>query len=63
MLAVENYLAEVKMNNSRSPVTASAPPEEASTSDQDYNSIQNVNMSECVICFDLQVNIYIYIYI
>ncbi|XP_077269476.1 E3 ubiquitin-protein ligase LRSAM1 isoform X1 [Temnothorax americanus] len=54
MLAVENYLAEVKMNNARSPITASAPLEEASTSDQDYNSIQNVNVIECVICLDLQ---------
>ncbi|XP_024871005.1 E3 ubiquitin-protein ligase LRSAM1-like isoform X1 [Temnothorax curvispinosus] len=54
MLAVENYLAEVKMNDARSPITASAPLEEASTSDQDYNSIQNVNVIECVICLDLQ---------
>ncbi|KAL6268687.1 hypothetical protein P5V15_001817 [Pogonomyrmex californicus] len=55
MLAVENYLAEMKLNESRSPVTASAPPEEeASTSDQNYSSIQNVNMIECVICLDLQ---------
>lgn len=55
MLAVENYLAEVKMNDSRSLVTASAPFEERpSTSDQDYNSIQNVNLIECVICLDLQ---------
>lgn len=56
MMAVENYLAEVKMHDSRSPVTASAPFEEASTSDQDYSSIQNVNMVECVICLDLQVS-------
>ncbi|KAL0132518.1 hypothetical protein PUN28_000335 [Cardiocondyla obscurior] len=54
MLAVENYLAEIKMSDFRSPITASAPFEEASTSDQDYNSIQNVNMIECVICLDLQ---------
>ncbi|KYQ50187.1 E3 ubiquitin-protein ligase LRSAM1 [Trachymyrmex zeteki] len=54
MLAVENYLSEVKLSDSRSPVTASAPLEEASTSDQDYNSVQNVNIIECVICFDLQ---------
>ncbi|KAG5338137.1 LRSM1 ligase, partial [Acromyrmex charruanus] len=53
MLAVENYLSEVKLSDSRSPVTASAPLEEASTSDQD-DSIQNVNIIECVICFDLQ---------
>ncbi|XP_011706020.1 PREDICTED: E3 ubiquitin-protein ligase LRSAM1-like isoform X3 [Wasmannia auropunctata] len=53
MLAVENYLAEVKLNDARSPVTASAPLEEASTSNQD-NSIQNVNIVECVICLDLQ---------
>jgi len=56
MMAVENYLAEVKMHDSRSPVTASAPFEEASTSDQDYSSTQNVNMVECVICLDLQVS-------
>lgn len=61
MLAVENYLAEIKLNESRSPVTASAPLEEASTSDQDYNSIENVNMIECVICLDLQVNMF-YLY-
>ena len=61
LLAVENYLGEVKLNESRSPVTASAPLEEASTSDQDLNSIQNVSMIECVICLDLQVNI-LYIY-
>ncbi|XP_012530931.1 E3 ubiquitin-protein ligase LRSAM1 isoform X2 [Monomorium pharaonis] len=54
LLAVENYLGEVKLNESRSPVTASAPLEEASTSDQDLNSIQNVSMIECVICLDLQ---------
>ncbi|XP_018406888.1 PREDICTED: E3 ubiquitin-protein ligase LRSAM1-like [Cyphomyrmex costatus] len=55
MFAVENYLSEIKLSDSnRSPVTASAPLEEASTSDQDYNSIQNVNIIECVICFDLQ---------
>lgn len=54
MLAVENYLAEVKINDSRLPVTASAPLEQASTSNQDYNSVQNVNMIECVICLDLQ---------
>ncbi|KAG5307694.1 LRSM1 ligase, partial [Acromyrmex insinuator] len=53
MLAVDNYLSEVKLSDSRSPVTASAPLEEASTSDQD-DSIQNVNIIECVICFDLQ---------
>ncbi|XP_018356186.1 PREDICTED: E3 ubiquitin-protein ligase LRSAM1-like isoform X2 [Trachymyrmex septentrionalis] len=53
MLAVENYLSEVKLSEPRSPVTASAPLEEASTSDQD-DSIQNVNIIECVICFDLQ---------
>ncbi|XP_018045412.1 PREDICTED: E3 ubiquitin-protein ligase LRSAM1-like isoform X3 [Atta colombica] len=53
MLAVENYLSEVKLSDSRSSVTASAPLEEASTSDQD-DSIQNVNIIECVICFDLQ---------
>ncbi|XP_011878537.1 PREDICTED: E3 ubiquitin-protein ligase LRSAM1-like isoform X2 [Vollenhovia emeryi] len=57
MLAVENYLAEVKMNDARSPTTASAPLEEASTSEQDYSSIQNVNMIECVICLDLQCEI------
>jgi len=60
MLAVENYLSEVKLSDSRSSVTASAPLEEASTSDQD-DSIQNVNIIECVICFDLQVNVFIHI--
>ncbi|XP_011144525.1 E3 ubiquitin-protein ligase LRSAM1 isoform X2 [Harpegnathos saltator] len=55
MLAVENYLAEVKLNEStRSPLTPSAPPEEASTSSQDCNFIQNINMTECVICLDSQ---------
>lgn len=65
MLAVENYLAEVKLNEStQSPVTPSAPLEEASTSSQDYNFIQSINMTECVICLDSQVSkiscIYIY---
>lgn len=54
MLAVENYLAEIKLNESRSPIMPSAPLEEASTSNQDYN-VQNINMMECVICLDLQV--------
>lgn len=53
MLAVENYLAEIKLNESRSPIMPSAPLEEASTSNQDYN-VQNINMMECVICLDLQ---------
>lgn len=57
MMAAENYLAEVKINDPKSPVTASAPFEEPSTSDQDYSSNQNVNMVECVICLDLQVSI------
>lgn len=65
MLAVENYLAEVKLNESaRSPVMPSAPLEEASTSrvySQDYNFVQSINMTECVICLDLQVSkIFIY---
>lgn len=61
MLAVENYLAEVKLNDSTSPVTASAPLEEPSTSNQD-NTIQNVNITnECIICFDSNVNMF-YIY-
>ncbi|CAL1677661.1 unnamed protein product [Lasius platythorax] len=53
MLAVENYLAEMKLNESRSPIMPSAPLEEASTSNQD-NFVQNINMMECVICLDLQ---------
>ncbi|XP_012217487.1 E3 ubiquitin-protein ligase LRSAM1-like isoform X3 [Linepithema humile] len=54
MLAVENYLAEVKLNESRSLAMPSAPLEEASTSNQDCNLVQNINMIECVICLDLQ---------
>ncbi|XP_072756861.1 E3 ubiquitin-protein ligase LRSAM1 isoform X2 [Anoplolepis gracilipes] len=54
MLAVENYLAEIKLNESTSPIMPSAPLEEASTSNQDYNFVQNVNMMECVICLDSQ---------
>ncbi|XP_032688755.1 E3 ubiquitin-protein ligase LRSAM1-like isoform X2 [Odontomachus brunneus] len=55
MLAVENYLAEVKLNESApSPIMPSAPLEEASTSSQDYNFIQSINMTECVICLDSQ---------
>lgn len=53
-LAVENYLAELKLNES---ITPSAPPEEACTSSnyQEYNTIQSINTAECVICLDLQV--------
>ncbi|XP_029166141.1 E3 ubiquitin-protein ligase LRSAM1-like isoform X2 [Nylanderia fulva] len=54
MLAVENYLAEVKLNETRSPIMPSAPLEEASTSNQDCNFVENINMMECVICLDLQ---------
>ncbi|XP_031771455.1 E3 ubiquitin-protein ligase LRSAM1 isoform X2 [Apis florea] len=52
-LAVENYLAELKLNES---ITPSAPPEEACTSSnyQEYNTIQSINTAECVICLDLQ---------
>jgi len=57
MLAIENYLMELKLNESKSFATPSAPLEEASTS-QDYNVVQDINMTECVICFDLQVNIF-----
>ncbi|XP_054013261.1 E3 ubiquitin-protein ligase LRSAM1-like isoform X2 [Hylaeus anthracinus] len=55
-LAVENYLAEVKLNEYRPPITPSAPPEEASTSSdyQECNAIQSINTAECVICLDLQ---------
>lgn len=53
MLAVENYLTEMKLNESTSPIMPSAPLEEASTSNQNCNFVQN--MMECVICFDLQV--------
>ncbi|RLU25270.1 hypothetical protein DMN91_003363 [Ooceraea biroi] len=63
MLAVENYVMELKLNESRIPsappeesTIPSAPPEEASTS-QDYNLVQNIDMTECVICFDLQCEI------
>jgi hypothetical protein len=56
MLAIENYLTELKLNESRSFATPSAPLEEASS--QDYNVVQDINMTECVICFDLQVNIF-----
>lgn len=64
MLAIENYLAEVKLNEStQSPVTSSAPLEEASTSSQDCNFVQNINMTECVICMDSQVSKILYIYI
>ncbi|XP_020299049.1 E3 ubiquitin-protein ligase LRSAM1-like isoform X2 [Pseudomyrmex gracilis] len=53
-LAVENYLAEVKMSEARSPIMPSAPPDEASTSNQDFSCIQSIDMIECVICLDLQ---------
>jgi len=61
MLAVENYLAEMKLNESRSLVTPSAPLDEASTSNQDF--VQNINMIECVVCLDLQVSIFSLIYL
>lgn len=47
----------MKLNESRSLATPSASLEEASTSDQDSNFVQNINMIECVICLDLQVSI------
>ncbi|XP_003396949.2 E3 ubiquitin-protein ligase LRSAM1 isoform X1 [Bombus terrestris] len=55
-LAVENYLAELKLNESRTPIIPSAPPEEACTSSnyQEYNATQSINTAECVICLDLQ---------
>ncbi|XP_076170701.1 E3 ubiquitin-protein ligase LRSAM1 isoform X1 [Ptiloglossa arizonensis] len=55
-LAVENYLAEVKLNEFKTPVTPSAPPEEACTSSnyQECNATQSINTAECVICLDLQ---------
>ncbi|CAK9828858.1 E3 ubiquitin-protein ligase LRSAM1 [Anthophora retusa] len=55
-LAVENYLAELKLNESRIPITPSAPPEEACTSSnyEEYNTTQSINTAECVICLDLQ---------
>lgn len=55
MLAVENYLTEMKLNESTSPIMPSAPLEEASTSNQNCNFVQN--MMECVICFDLQCDV------
>ncbi|XP_076248356.1 E3 ubiquitin-protein ligase LRSAM1 isoform X2 [Calliopsis andreniformis] len=58
-LAVENYLAEVKLNETRTPVTPSAPLEEACTSVNypEYNTTQSINTAECVICLDLQCEI------
>ncbi|KAG7211490.1 hypothetical protein KM043_010762 [Ampulex compressa] len=56
MLAVENYLAEMKLNESES-LTPSAPPEEACTSSryQEYaKNTQSINSTECVVCLDLQ---------
>ncbi|XP_003704646.1 E3 ubiquitin-protein ligase LRSAM1 isoform X2 [Megachile rotundata] len=62
-LAVENYLAEVKLNESRTPsapvelpVTPCAPLEEACTSSnyEESNPIQSITTAECVICLDLQ---------
>ncbi|KOC67473.1 E3 ubiquitin-protein ligase LRSAM1 [Habropoda laboriosa] len=55
-LAVENYLAELKLNESRTPIIPSAPPEEACTSSnyEEYNTTQSINTAECVICLDLQ---------
>lgn len=55
-LAVKNYLAELKLNESGTPITPSAPPEEACTSSnyQEYNATQSINTAECVICLDLQ---------
>ncbi|XP_043257125.1 E3 ubiquitin-protein ligase LRSAM1-like isoform X1 [Colletes gigas] len=55
-LAVENYLAEAKLNEYRTPVTPSAPPEEACTSSnyQECNTTQSIDTAECVICLDLQ---------
>ncbi|XP_017885179.1 E3 ubiquitin-protein ligase LRSAM1-like isoform X2 [Ceratina calcarata] len=55
-LAVENYLAEIKLNESRTSVIPSAPPEEACTSAnyEEYNTTQSINTAECVICLDLQ---------
>ncbi|XP_060832176.1 E3 ubiquitin-protein ligase LRSAM1-like isoform X2 [Bombus pascuorum] len=55
-LAVENYLAELKLNESRAPIIPSAPSEEACTSSnyQEYNTTQSMNTAECIICLDLQ---------
>ncbi|XP_033195193.1 E3 ubiquitin-protein ligase LRSAM1 isoform X1 [Bombus vancouverensis nearcticus] len=55
-LAVENYLAELKLNEFRTPIIPSAPSEEACTSSnyQEYNDTQSINTAECVICLDLQ---------
>lgn len=55
MLAVENYLAEIKLSESTSAAMPSAPLEEASTSSQEGNFTPNINMTECVICLDSQV--------
>ncbi|XP_031826481.2 E3 ubiquitin-protein ligase LRSAM1 isoform X2 [Nomia melanderi] len=55
-LAVENYMEEVKFHEFKTPVTPSAPPDEACTSSnyQEHNAIQSINTAECVICLDLQ---------
>ncbi|XP_076651821.1 E3 ubiquitin-protein ligase LRSAM1 isoform X4 [Halictus rubicundus] len=55
-LAVENYMAEVKIHEFGTPATPSAPPDEACTSSdsQEHNTMQCINTAECVICFDQQ---------
>lgn len=55
-LAVENYLAELKLAEDRTPVTPSAPPEDACTTstNEEYNVSQSLNTAECVVCLDLQ---------
>ncbi|XP_078042568.1 E3 ubiquitin-protein ligase LRSAM1 isoform X2 [Augochlora pura] len=54
--AVENYMAEIKLHEFKTPVTPSAPPDEACTSSdyQEHNAMQTINTAECVICLDLQ---------
>ncbi|XP_033340246.1 E3 ubiquitin-protein ligase LRSAM1 isoform X2 [Megalopta genalis] len=54
--AVENYMAEVKLHECGTPVTPSAPLDEACTSSdyQEHNTMQTINTAECVICLDLQ---------
>ncbi|XP_015435186.1 PREDICTED: E3 ubiquitin-protein ligase LRSAM1-like [Dufourea novaeangliae] len=58
-LAVENHVEEVKLQEVRTPVTPSAPPDEACTSSnyQEHNTARSINTAECVICLDLQVSI------
>lgn len=55
-MAVENYLAEMKINEDNSPTLPSAPPEEASTSynQPEIDIAKSINTAECVVCLDLQ---------